>query len=233
MHYMLASIQRADSLRHVSADSGVPAAIADRLRALIARGSFSPGMRLGQTELAEQFNASRVPVREALKLLSSEGLVEHDPNRGFFVARLSRDEAEQLFTMRHLIEDELLRGVEWPNESQLKDLERRADRLEELLNAGDRSKWWTEHREFHMLIFSLSPKKIIVREAIRLWSLTDRYRALLPMPRRPSAERRVVNKHVLVQALRNKNRKALLAVRRERRDAFEKMVLETLETRGL
>lgn len=220
-------------MRHVSADSGVPAAIADRLRALIARGSFSPGMRLGQTELAEQFNASRVPVREALKLLSSEGLVEHDPNRGFFVARLSRDEAEQLFTMRHLIEDELLRGVEWPNESQLKDLERRADRLEELLNAGDRSKWWTEHREFHMLIFSLSPKKIIVREAIRLWSLTDRYRALLPMPRRPSAERRVVNKHVLVQALRNKNRKALLAVRRERRDAFEKMVLETLETRGL
>jgi len=233
MHYMLASTQRTDSLPHVSADGGVPAAIADRLRALIARGRFSPGMRLGQTELAEQFNASRVPVREALKLLSSEGLVEHDPNRGFFVARLSRDEAEQLFTMRHLIEDELLRTIEWPNESQLKDLEHRADRLEELLDTGDRSNWWTEHREFHTIIFNLSPKKVIVREAIRLWSLTDRFRALLPMPRRPSAERRVVNKHVLVQALRNKNRKALLAVRRERREAFEKLVRETLEVRGL
>jgi DNA-binding GntR family transcriptional regulator len=230
---MLASAQRTDSTRHVPADGGVPAAIADRLRALIARGSFSPGMRLGQTELAEQFNASRVPVREALKLLTSEGLVEHDPNRGFFVARLSRDEALQLFTMRHLIEDELLQSVEWPNKSQLAELERRARRLEELLDAGDRSNWWTEHCEFYRLIFNLSPKKIIVREAIRLWSLTDRYRALLPMPRRPSAERNVVNKHALVQALRNKNRKALLAVRRERREAFENLVLEALESRGL
>ena len=67
---------------------------------MIARGTLAPGMRLGQTELAEQFSASRVPVREALKLLSSEGIIEHDPNRGFFVTRLSRDEAEQLFTVR-------------------------------------------------------------------------------------------------------------------------------------
>jgi DNA-binding GntR family transcriptional regulator len=220
-------------LSDIAEESGVPAAIASHLRSLIARGSFSPGMRLGQTELAEQFSASRVPVREALKLLSSEGLVEHDPNRGFFVARLSRDEAEQLFTMRHLIEDELMRSVEWPNAEQLEELERRAHRLEELLDAGDRTNWWPLHREFHTMIFNLSPKKIIVREAIRLWSLTDRFRALLPMPRRPSAERNVVNKLTLVQALRNKNRKALLAVRRDRRESFEKLVLETLEARGL
>lgn len=234
MHYMLAIVAKTQPpLRDASTDASVPAAIANRLRALIARGTFSPGMRLGQTELAEQFNASRVPVREALKLLSSEGLVEHDPNRGFFVARLSSDEAKQLFTMRHLIEDELLKTVEWPNESQLKDLERRADRLEKLLDAGDRTNWWTEHREFHTIIFNLSPKKVIVREALRLWSLTDRYRALLPMPRRPSVERSVVNKHPLVQALRNRSRKDLLAVRRERREGFEKLVLETLEARGL
>ncbi len=190
-------------------------------------------MRLGQTELAEQFNASRVPVREALKLLSSEGIVEHDPNRGFFVARLSRDEADQLFAMRHLIEDALLNTIEWPNAEQLADLERRAERLEELLNAGDRSAWWPEHREFHTIIFNLSPKKIIVREAMRLWTLTDRFRAILPLPRRPSAERSVVNKHDLVEALRGKDRKKLLAVRRDRREGFERLVLETLEARGL
>ena len=98
-------------------DGGVPAKIANELRSLIARGTLAPGMRLGQTELAEQFNASRVPVREALKLLSSEGIIEHDPNRGFFVTRLSRDEAEQLFTLRHLVEDELLSTIEWPSSS--------------------------------------------------------------------------------------------------------------------
>ena len=69
----------------------IPAMIADNLRGMIARGNLAAGLRLGQRELAEKFNASRVPVREALKLLCSEGIVEHDPNRGFFVARLSSD----------------------------------------------------------------------------------------------------------------------------------------------
>lgn len=215
------------------ADRGVPAKIANELRSLIARGTLAPGMRLGQTELAAQFNASRVPVREALKLLSSEGIIEHDPNRGFFVTRLSRDEAEQLFTLRHMVEDELLKTVEWPDERQLKELERRAERLEELLDAGDRQSWWDEHRQFHTLIFELSPKRTIMREAMRLWALTDRFRALLPLPRRPSEERNVVNKHELLQALKKKDRKKLIEVRRKRREGFERLLLETLEARGL
>ncbi|MEO0031723.1 MAG: hypothetical protein RIS94_1481 [Pseudomonadota bacterium] len=214
-------------------DQGVPAAIASQLRSLIARGTLAPGMRLGQTELAEQFQASRVPVREALKLLSSEGIIEHDPNRGFFVARLSRDEAEQLFTLRHLIEDELMRTIEWPTEDQLAELERRAERLEELLDVGDRTSWWDEHRQFHTMIFDLSPKKTIMREAMRLWMLTDRFRALLPLPRRPSEERKVVNKHSLIEALRQRDRKKLLSARRSRREAFERLLLETLDARGL
>lgn len=212
---------------------GVPAKIAGELRSLIARGTMAPGMRLGQTELAEQFNASRVPVREALKLLSSEGIIEHDPNRGFFVTRLSRDEAEQLFTLRHLVEDELLKTVEWPDAELLDALSKRAERLEELLDQGDRSNWWNAHHDFHMEIFNLSPKKTIVREAMRLWALTDRYRALLPLPRRASEERKVVNKHELVEALKEQDRANLLAVRRNRREAFERLLLETLEARGL
>ena len=212
---------------------GVPSKIADQLRGLVARGTLAPGMRLGQTELADQFKASRVPVREALKLLTSEGIVEHDPNRGFFVARLSTDEARQLFRMRHLIEDELLATLEWPSETQLAELTADAEQLEHLLDAGDRTRWWLQHREFHHAIFNLSPEKIIVREAMRLWTLTDRFRALLPMPRRPSAERSVVNKHNLVEALAERDRAKLLVVRRGRREAFENLVLETLEDRNL
>lgn len=213
--------------------SGVPSKIADELRSMIARGTLSPGMRLGQTELAAQFNASRVPVREALKLLSSEGIVEHDPNRGFFVTRLSRDEAEQLFALRHLVEDELMRTVEWPTEEQIKALEASAHRLEALLDKGDRQAWWIEHRQFHTSIFDLSPKKIVMREALRLWALTDRFRALLPLPRRPSEEREVVNKQGVIDALRSQDRTKLIASRRNRREAFERLVLEMLESRGL
>ena len=213
--------------------TGVPEVIAEKIRGLVARGALAPGMRLGQAELAKQFDTSRVPLREALKLLSSEGIVEHDPNRGFFIAPFSSDEARQLFRMRHLIEDELLKSVEWPSKAKLADIEKRAAGLEKLLDTGDRAEWWIQHRQFHHMIFDLSPQKIIVKEAMRLWMLTDRYRSMLPMPRRGSDERRVVEKKSFIDALRSQDRKLLLNVRKERRQAFEDLVLRTLKEREM
>ena len=208
-------------------NNGVAIKIADELRGLVAGGSLAPGMRLGQIELAAQFKSSPVPVREALKLLTSEGIIEHDPNRGFFVARLSTSEARQLFRMRHLLEDELLLSVEWPTKAQLSELEKSALELDKLLEARDRRQWWLSQREFHLAIFDLSPHKVMVREAMRLWTLTDRFRAVLPLPRRPSKQLE------LVDALRAENRDELMSLRRDRRDAFERVVLEMLEERNL
>lgn len=211
----------------------IPSVIAGKLRTMIACGHYSPGIRLGQTELAEQFSASRVPVREALKLLSAEGVVEHDPNRGFFVARFSADEARQYFRLRDMVEDELLMSIRWPTEAELDEFRDRAEELEALLNDGNRAEWWARHQAFHHALFDLSPNKIMVREAMRYWALTDRYRALVPLPRRPSAARNIVNKADLVEALAERNTKKLLKVRSNRRRAFEEAVLSVLEERGL
>jgi DNA-binding GntR family transcriptional regulator len=212
---------------------GAPETIAEKIREMVARGVLYPGTRMGQSELAAQFQTSRVPLREALKLLTSEGMVEHDPNRGFFISKFSAGEAEQLFRMRHLIEDELLRSVEWPDKTQLRQFAKMAAELEVLLNQGDRAQWWAKHRAFHSALFNLSPDKLIVREALRLWLLTDRYRSMLPMPRPGSEERRVVEKESFIDALKAKDLDKLLKVRRERREAFEKLVLATLRERGL
>jgi len=199
---------------------------------LIACGNYAPGMRLGQSELAEQFEASRVPVREALKLLSAEGIVDHDPNRGFFVARFSSEEAKQYFRLRDMIEDELLASIRWPTKQELVEFRRRAQDLEDLLNQGNRAEWWNQHQQFHLMLFNLSPLKIMVREAMRYWSLTDRYRALVSLPRRDSAERRIVNKADLIDALEANRMRDLLNVRAARRQAFEQAVLEVLQDRG-
>lgn len=90
----------------------IPAQIAQEIRKLINRGQLPPGLQLRQSDLADRFGISRVPVREALKLLAAESIIEHDPNRGFFVAPLSTDEARQLYRLRHLLEAELLSTVE-------------------------------------------------------------------------------------------------------------------------
>ena len=225
----MAKLQAAET----RSNNGVATKIADEVRGMVAAGVLAPGVRLGQIELAERFDASPVPVREALKLLTSEGIVEHDPNRGFFVARLSSAEARQLFRMRHLLEDELLQSVEWPSRTQLTDLRRRAAELEKLLDADKRREWWLKHRDFHRAIFDLSPHKVMVREAMRLWTLTDRFRAILPLPRRSAVQRDLVKKHDLVEALAERDRDNLIRLRRDRRESFEGMVLEILEDRNL
>ena len=91
----------------------------------------------------------------------------------------------------------------------------------------------TVHRVAARTRFDLSDEKIIVQEAMRLWSLTDRYRSLLPLPARKSDERSVVQKHELIEALGSHDRRKLLRVRAQRREQFERLVLEVLASRSL
>lgn len=71
--------------------------VADHLRALIRSGDIAPGSRLPEVELAERFGISRTPLREAIKILATEGLLELLPNRGARVALISpRDLAEMV-----------------------------------------------------------------------------------------------------------------------------------------
>jgi DNA-binding GntR family transcriptional regulator len=70
--------------------------VADRLRELILAGDLEPRARVNEVELCERFGTSRTPLREAIKILSSEGLVELLPNRGARVASLSAQEIDEM-----------------------------------------------------------------------------------------------------------------------------------------
>ncbi len=78
--------------------------VADHLRAAILSGEFAPGERLLQEVLAERLGASRMPVREALRMLEVEGLVENQPNRGARVPELTAHEVEVIYRMRERLE---------------------------------------------------------------------------------------------------------------------------------
>lgn len=212
--------------------SNLPKRIADQLRELIGRGTLPPGLQLRQMDLAERFNASRVPIREALKLLHGEGIVDHDPNRGFFVAPLSVDEARQLYRIRHLLEAELLSTVRWPSATELAALRARLGQLESSLQDQNAPEWIEHHRGFYRALFDLSPEKVLVGEVLRLIRLTDRYRALaahvLPNRRRkPTPERH------LLTALAKRDRQRLLTVFEQDRKLIEDGVQAVLTARGI
>ena len=74
--------------------------IVERLRSEILDSRFEPAERLVEIDLTRRFGVSRGPVREALRRLAAEGLIEHVPNRGALVRRLGRDEIRELFQIR-------------------------------------------------------------------------------------------------------------------------------------
>lgn len=79
-------------------------AVAQRLRALIVEGRVGAGEKLNERELAQRLQVSRTPLREALKLLTAEGLVEHLPNRGATVVQLSVDDVAHAFEVMAALE---------------------------------------------------------------------------------------------------------------------------------
>lgn len=79
-------------------------AVAARLRDLITEGQLAPGTRLNERLLCEQLHISRTPLREAFKVLATEGLIALLPNRGAQVVKMSRDEVVQTFDVMGALE---------------------------------------------------------------------------------------------------------------------------------
>jgi DNA-binding GntR family transcriptional regulator len=91
-----------------AADSGdratLPASVADRLREMIIEGEFPAGTRLNERALGERLGVSRTPLREAFRLLSAEGLVQIQPNRGAQVVELSEQDIRESFEVMSSLE---------------------------------------------------------------------------------------------------------------------------------
>lgn len=142
--------------------------IVDLLRERIVSGEFPPGSRLIISDLANLFNASPVPVREALRNLETEGLVEFRLNRGVVVRELSMDEVRELFLIRRPLE--ALAAVEatrWATQDEI-------EALRELLVEMDgkvagSAEWQTLHYRFHEEFYKLSrlPRLIRLLQVLR------------------------------------------------------------------
>jgi DNA-binding GntR family transcriptional regulator len=180
-----------------------------QLRSWIMDGSLLPGVQLRQEELADQLNVSRLPVREALRILTERELLEHRRHRGYFVARRAKDSIQQLNRMLELLEPELIRTIRWPDAKEIAELVTLNDRQAELIDADDVAGFIDLNRLFHFSIFSLSPQTTIFGEVQRLWTLIDANTARGLAAR--DSRRRAVTEHAgIIRALEKRSQTALL-----------------------
>jgi DNA-binding GntR family transcriptional regulator len=148
------------------------------LRQLILSGGLAPGSRISQYELADNMQMSITPLREAIRRLSSEGLIIMDTHRDSRVADVSASEARELLEVRLSLE---------PSATELAAYRRTEADIDAMRTAAEKllpvTRVWgedaiTAHRDFHRAVYTASHNATMIKLLDDLWDKSDRYRRL-------------------------------------------------------
>lgn len=157
--------------------------VAERLREQIFSHELAPGSWLDEQSLAIAFGISRTPMREAIKVLASEGLVTTKMNKGAYVTEVDRRDLEQIFTVLSLLEGQAAKETaSKASEAQLTQLDNIHHRLEKAAADRDLEQFFEINVKFHELIQEIAGNK---------WmnGVIDDLRKVLKLQRRDSLSR--------------------------------------------
>ena len=131
--------------------------VAERLRQRIFAHELTPGTWIDEQKLAEQYGISRTPLREALKVLASEGLVELKPRRGCYVTEISSQDLDDIFPLMAMLEGRCAsEAVSRAGPEDIGTLREIHERLEQSAREGKIDAFFEANQEFHRKIQELS-----------------------------------------------------------------------------
>ena len=189
------------------------------LKSAILSGSFDPGERLTEEHLARKMKVSRTPVREALHKLESEGLIKPRKKRGFIASRDSKEEVEELFELRAVLEGYTLKLISKKiSEETLEQLNGLIEKAKEALRRNRIDEVFKWNTQFHDTLHAL------VSDKHRLYHLIVNMRKYVLRHRKdtlryPDGGRRTVDGH----------RKILLALQLKDPDLCERVMREHIQ----
>ena len=137
--------------------------ILNQLRASIIDGTYKPGDRIVERDVAAQFEVSRLPVREALRMLDSEGFVEMLPTRGVIVKKLARRDVLELFDVREALESlAFRRAAERATKKDLARLIAMRNRAHRAIVAADDATLHELNEQFHDTVNELAGNTLLI-----------------------------------------------------------------------
>jgi DNA-binding GntR family transcriptional regulator len=171
----------------------------DYVRERIRDGRLRSGARIKSEDIASELGISRMPVREAIRQLDSEGLVTIRANRGAVVTVLNPEEILELFEMRSVLEGiAIKRAIDRFDEDAFTTLEMHLLRLERA--QGDFSHWIARHNDFHDFICAQSGARRLFTDVQRLRTAVEPYlRIVLGTPQ---SENALAEHRKLIDAIR-------------------------------
>jgi DNA-binding GntR family transcriptional regulator len=152
--------------------------VAERLRERIFAHELAPGAWVDEQSIASEFGISRTPLREALKVLAAEGLVQLKPRRGCYVAALSEQDLDEIFPVMALLEGRCAReATDKASETDMKRLETIHADLERHAANSDPDRFFEANQQFHDALQDLAGNrwlKQLIEETRQFIKLTRR-----------------------------------------------------------
>jgi DNA-binding GntR family transcriptional regulator len=199
---------------------------AAEIRSMVLSGELLPGEHLKQGALAERLNVSRIPIREALAKLHTEGILAHKPNTGFTVVRFSSEDLAEIYLMRRLLETELLRTSDLAK-VDLDALRALHEQMSDIRSSVDAELYQQLNREFHFALFDASPLELVREEVSRLWYKSGFYRTLYLLE--PETFSRLQKDHEkIIRAVKAKSNDRLIDLMDQHRAGTEQIVVQRL-----
>lgn len=154
----------------------LPDVIANDLRERILSGDLAEGETIRQEALAADYDVSRMPIRDALKQLESEGLVQLTNNRGATVTQHSAEEIAEIFDLRTLLEVELFRrAIPAMTPDHLSLCQDILTRMEVSYDANDVGHWGALNHQFHAALYAAADRSLTNDLLHRVSLQSDRY----------------------------------------------------------
>jgi DNA-binding GntR family transcriptional regulator len=178
--------------------------VARSVREAILDGRLEPGERIRQEDIARRLGTSRIPVREALRQLETEGLVSLVPHSGARVAVLDYERFSELYRLREVVEPmAIAESASRLSDAQLAHLAELADVIRE--SAGDPPRWLEADRRFHLESYAAAPLPRVLSLIEGFWNQTQQYRRAYLYTVQPQIEIVTAEHRLILEALERRD----------------------------
>jgi len=179
--------------------------IVDNLRKEIIKGKLRPGAKINVDNLVSQFKISKTPIRESLKILEAEGLLEFIPRSGWKVSKLSKKEFLDLCEIQEILEVYLsVQVVNYVDLINFDELEQINSRIKHYIEMEEIYHVFYYNQSFHTNIYKVYPNSQILKYLYQIWNKINRQRNL--MVTSGKFLNKIVSEHEdIIQSLKEKN----------------------------
>jgi DNA-binding GntR family transcriptional regulator len=203
-------------------------AVYETLRHDIIDGKLKPGEKIVVSNLAKEFGFSEIPIREAIKKLESEGLLQLTPHVGTMVSKIDGKEVIEIYLIRTELES-LAAKLATPhlNEADLDFLEKKIQEMEFATSQKNYEKMGALNKDFHLRIYRAAPYPYLFKLIVDLWEKVHRTRGVFALvPERAIAS---IEEHKkILAAIRNKQASLVARLVREQKKSSMKAITDYL-----